>query len=146
MNFNFKTYKFLNLKKKIKKKSIIYICNTKNKSSFIKEMQHNKNLNCYFYKINNSIIKKCLEKSIFSNFSNIISSNTLIIELKKIKKLKEIKRNNIIIGLNLNNKIYIYDNKIMKLILLNFKNDQKNLLKTFKTNLKILKKLRNNVI
>ena len=150
MCFKFKTYKFLNFKKKLKEKSIIYICNTKNKSNFIKEMQHNKKLNFIFYKINNSIIKKCLENSSLSNYSNLFTSSILMAELTEFNNLKEnlknLNKNNIIIGLNINNKIYIYDNKIINLIMLNFKNDHKNFLKVLKLNLKNVKKFRNNVI
>ena len=144
MCFKFKTYKFLNFKKKLKEKSIIYICNTKNKSNFIKEMQHNKKLNFILYKINNSIIKKCLENSSLSNYSNLFTSSVLLAELTKSdnfkKNLKNLNKNSIIIGLNINNKIYIYDNKINDLITLSFKNDHKNLLKLLKINLKSLKK------
>lgn len=150
MCFNFKSYQFLNFKKKLKNKSIVYICNTKNKSNFIKEMQYNKNLNFYFSKINNSLIKKCLEKSIFLNYLNLFTSSIVIVELNNFndlkKNLKKLKENNIIISLNINNKIYIYDSKINKLVLLNFKKDQKNFLNILKINLKNLKKFRNNVI
>ena len=150
MCFNFKSYKFINFKKKLKNKSIIYICNTKTKSNFIKEMQYNKSLNFNFYKLNNSLIKKCLEKSIFLNYSNLFSSSTVIAELKSLndlkKNLKKLNENNIIISLNINNKIYVNEKKINKLILLNFKKDQKNFLNILKISLKKLKKFRNNVI
>ena len=150
MCFNFKSYQFLNFKKKLKTKSIIYICNTKNKPNFIEEMQYNKNLNFYFYKINNSLIKKCLKKSILLNYSNMFTSTIIIAELNNFnnfkKNFKKLNENNIIVGLNINNKIYVYDEKINKLVLLNFKKDQKNFLNLLKINLKNLKKFRNNVI
>ena len=65
-------------------------------------MQYNKSLNFNFYKLNNSLIKKCLEKSIFLNYSNLFSSSTVIAELKSLndlkKNLKKLNENNIIIS------------------------------------------------
>ena len=147
MNFNLKTFKFLKLKKKFKKNSIIYICNTKNKSNFIKEMQYKHDLNLGFYKVNNSITKKCLKNSIFHNHLFLFSSFIMLAEVKNsCINLDKIHKNNLITSTVINNKIYGYDEKLFSIISLNYENDQKNLLKVFKNSLKTFKKIRNNVI
>ena len=147
MNFNLKTFKFLKLKKKLKKNSIIYICNTKNKSNFIKEMQYKHSLNLNIYKINNSITKKCLKNSIFCNHLFLFSSFIILAEIENDSvNLNKLNQNNLIISAIINNKIYKYDKKLFDFISLNYEKDQKNLFKLFKNNLKSLKKIRNNVI
>lgn len=152
MKFNFKNYKFLKFKNNLRANSIIYICNTKTKKNFIKTMQYYNGLNFHCHKINNSLVKSCLRNSTYLNYINMFSGLTLLAELNNYEKLnmtsdlKKLREEHIIIGLNINNKVYVINENINKLVRFNFVEDSKSLLHMFKTNLKSLKKFRNNVI
>ena len=87
-------------------------------------------------------MKKCLSNSIYSNYTFLISGLILLKEITIKTKLTELGKQDIIVGIKLNNKIYIVTNSILqKNIKLNYKNEITNLLKTFKQSTKILKKL-----
>ena len=142
MKLILKNYKFSKLKGYFKKNSILFIYNSKIKKQFIQNMQkfQKTNVNCYY--VSNSLMKKCLSNSIYSNYTFLISGLILLKEISIKTKLTELGKQDIIVGIKLNNKIYIVTNSILqKNIKLNYKNQVINLLKTFKQSTKIVKKI-----
>lgn len=140
MKLILKNYKFSKLKGYFKKNSILFIYNSKIKKQFIRRMQkfQKTNVNCYY--VSNSLMKKCLNNSIYSNYMFLISGLVLLKEITVKTKLTELDKQDIIIGIKLNNKIYIATNSTLKRNkALNYKNEVINLLKTFKQSTKILK-------
>lgn len=140
MKLILKNYKFSKLKGYFKKNSILFIYNSKIKKQFIRRMQkfQKTNVNCYY--VSNSLMKKCLNNSIYSNYMFLISGLVLLKEITVKTKLTELDKQDIIIGIKLNNKIYIATNSTLKRNKeLNYKNEVINLLKTFKQSTKILK-------
>lgn len=141
MKLILKNYKFSKLKGYFKKNSILFIYNSKIKKQFIQKMQkfQKTDVNCYY--VSNSLMKKCLNNSIYSNYIFLISGLVLLKEITVKTKITELDKQDIIIGIKINNKIYIVTNSLLKKNKkLNYKNEVINLLKTFKQSTKILKK------
>lgn len=142
MKLILKNYKFSKLKGYLKKNSILFIYNSKIKKQFIQNIQKSKKINVKSYYVSNSLMKKCLSNSIYSNYTFLISGLVLFQEITEKSNLKKLNKQDILLGIKLNNKIYIVTNPIIqKNIKLNYKNEITNLLKTFKQSTKILKNL-----
>ena len=136
-----KDYKFSKLKGYLKKNSILFIYNSKIKKQFIQSIQKSKKTNVKCYYVSNSLMKKCLSNSIYSNYTFLVSGLVSLHEITEKSNLKKLNKQDILLGVKLNNKIYISTNlTLQKNIKLNYKNEITNLLKTFKQSTKILKK------
>ena len=124
MKLILKDYKFSKLKGYLKKNSILFIYNSKIKKQFIQNIQKFKKINVKCYYVSNSLMKKCLSNSIYSNYTFLVSGLVLFQEITEKSNLKKLNKQDILLGIKLN-----------------YKNEITNLLKTFKQSTKILKKL-----
>ena len=140
MKLILKDYKFSKLKGYLKKNSILFIYNSKIKKQFIQNIQKFKKNNVKSYYVSNSLMKKCLSNSIYYNYTFLVSGLVLFQEITEKSNLKKLNKQDILLGIKLNNKIYIATNPILqKNIKLNYKNEITNLLNTFKKSTKLLK-------
>lgn len=143
MKSNFKNFKVENFKKKFRKNSVLYICNIKTGNNFINDMQYYQNFNFDCHKISNIIAKKCLENSSYINYVALFSGLTALTKFNNhagiTKNIKELNKKHILLGLNVNNKIYMFDKKLVKNLLLNFDKDYKKFLTNFLSNFRFFK-------
>lgn len=142
MKLILKDYKFSKLKGYLKKNSILFIYNSKTKKQFIQNRQHFQRINVQCHYISNSLMKKCLSNSIYSNYTFLISGLVLLKNISIKTKLIEMNKQDILLGIKLNNKIHIVTNSILqKNIKLNYQNQVINLLKTLKELTKTVKQI-----
>ena len=113
MKLKIKNYKHLKIKNYFKNYKFFLIYNGTSSKSFALKNQKLQKLNLTSYKISNNIAKKVLNRSIYKNFKPII--NSLVIFLKSrnnysnntFNQLQEIDNSFKLVGLKINNKIYI---------------------------------------
>nr|QXV92930.1 putative protein orf157 [Nitzschia anatoliensis] len=115
MDFNFKTYQVVKLKKYFKNNSLflLFHSNKLNITKWTLTEQNLKKLKLSYYKPLNKTIKKTLKNSIYKNFdSNVVGFILFINSQYKTTLLnlpfitKNLKPSFILISLKLNNKIY----------------------------------------
>ena len=149
MSFDSNNYKLLNFKKNIRESSIAYVCNTKTKKNFVIHMQYHELSNFDCHKIDNSVVGKCLKSSTHANYRHLFSGLVSLAKPKNTKTmtkdLKKLSEGHLLLGLNVNNKIYTLNDKVTETMLGCFERDHKGVLKLFKISQKNLKKFRNNV-
>lgn len=143
MKFKLKEYKFSKIKNYIKVNDFFFIYNSNNLNlkDWISIEQEFKNLNLEYYKIYNTVSKKTLENSIYTNFKPLI--NGLVILIKPNAKTKVqfqtfLNLNNVLVtvGIKLNKKIY-NTTQLKNLHSLEYKTNMAILVKSLKTSLKI---------
>lgn len=150
MKFTLKKYKYLKIKKSIKETSIIYFYNVKTNDNFIKRMQHFHKLEFNCNQITNSLMRKSLKQSIYSNYSNLITGLIMLVKhndkIKSNNNVITFQNKNILLGIKMNNKFYPTINLSNNFFFLNYKQSSLKLLKLLKNNFKTVKNIRNNVI
>ena len=145
MKSEFKDFKIEIFKEKLKKDSVIYICNAKANKSFISDMQYYTNFDFDCHKVTNIVTRKCLLTSSYINYTALFSGLITLAEFKNstdiTKNYKELNKKHILLSININNKIYTSNEKMIKNLLLNFKSDSRGFLTYFSTNVKNFKKV-----
>lgn len=143
MKLILKSYKLSKLKNYFKDNSVILIYNIKTKKEFIDNMQHFKKSNFSSYSVSNSLIKKCLKNSIYLNYISLISSLIILIRIKNNSNLTKFNKQNLLLGIKINNKIYSVNNNIFdkKNLAFNYKQEVTNLVKIFKQSTQFVKKI-----
>ena len=115
MDFNFKTYQVIKLKKYFKKNGLFFLFNAAklDLTKWVLTEQNLKKLKLNYYKPLNKTTVKTFKKSIYKNFgSNIagflllINSNCKTIELNLSSIMKVLKSSFTLVSVKLNNKIY----------------------------------------
>lgn len=153
MKFNNKHYKLKKTKLYFEKESIffIYTSNNFNSKKNLELKQNFKKLNLTSLTIKNKLTKKFIKKSIFKNFSIIITGPICIIKpttnlkhTETFKKLINLDNSLTFIGLKINNRIY----SVNQIKTLNFLNYSQNIISFTQTLNKLIKlpyyKLNNN--
>ena len=124
MELKIKNYKFLKIKKNIKDRNLLFICNTNNEKNSIYTNQKLKNIKINSYKVSNPLIKIVFNKSVFCNLKAIINSLIAFLVIDRdvtFKNFKEkIPKNYVFLAIKLNNKFYL-NAKLNKLLFLNNK-------------------------
>lgn len=160
MEFNFKNYKLIKLKKYLRKKGLFFLFDSikLNKKKWIFNEQNLKKLKLKYYKPSNKITIKIFDNSIYKNFGfNIVGFIFFVCpcqkqtELKLFFIIKFLKPSFILISIKLNNRIYSIA-QIKRLNSLSYNENIFFLYKILNKQLKISyiltnkKKTRNNVI
>lgn len=142
MKFNLKTYKLLKFKTYLKKKKFLILTIFITRKNQIKQDQRFKKLNYKYYQIYNTLAKKILKTSIYKNYSILIKSVITLLEIKEnntITNLKQLNKNNKIIGYKINNKIYLAHQLNSKNLQFIYKLNHMNTTQTLKTMLSSFK-------
>lgn len=117
----------------------------KTDTNFINEMQYYNNFAFDCHKVSNIITKKCLENSSYINYLTLFLGLIALTEFKSstdtTKNMKKLNEKHILLGLNVNNKIYTSDKKLVKNLLLNFDKDYNKFLTNFLSNFKFFKNI-----
>ena len=108
-------------------------------------MQYYNNFDFDCHKVSNIITKKCLENSSYINYVTLFLGLIALTEFKNstdaTKNIKELNKKQILLGLNVNNKIYTFNKRLVKNLLLNFDKDYKKILTNFLSNFKFFKNI-----
>ena len=115
MDFNFKIYKLMKLKKYLRKSSLFFLFDSVKltKKKWTVNEQNLKKLKLSYYKPSNKITIKTFRSSLYKNFNFTIIGFILLIsschtktELKLFSIVKSLKPSFILVSVKLNNKIY----------------------------------------
>lgn len=115
MDFNFKTYQIIKLKKYFKKNGLFFLFHSAklNLTKWTSTEQNLKKLNLNYYKPLNKTTVKTFKKSIYKNFSSNIAGFILLInstyktaELNLSSIIKSLKPSFTLVSVKLNNKVY----------------------------------------
>ena len=95
-------------------------------------MQYYDRFDCDCNQISNIVTQKCLGNSSYVNYLAIFSNLIMLAEFRNstsiIKNVEELNKEHILLGINVNNKIYIFDEGMMKNLFLSFDKDCENFL------------------
>jgi len=113
VKFSIKTYKLQKIKKYLKESAIFFFYNVVTPKNSIKVLQELKKLELKHYKLYNTITKQTFNNTIYQNYQPLISSFIMLIfpnTIVRINKLKYFKDMVTLLGIKMNNKIYIFKN------------------------------------
>ena len=136
MKFTVKSYKLTKIKNYFKTSNFFFLANTITPKNNIKTAQELKKSNINYYKLYNTLTKRILKNSIYSNYQPLINSLVMIVIPQDNTNIKpRINELIVLLCVKLNNKIYSTD-QIRSTIKFYYNEDYFNLIKTSKTSLK----------